>query len=150
MIYDFLFSFTAVLCYAYLFDVPLRPTITAALTGSLAWVIAQVWLASSVFGTFLAAFIIASTAYLLAPRLHVPVTSIIIPGIIVLVPGMVAYKALRDMIDGNYIPSIMGIISVAAITFSIAGGLSAAELIMLRVNRMIQRWQQGRKKKKLN
>ena len=148
MIYDFLFSFTAVICYAYLFDVPRRPTIIAAFSGSLAWVIAQVWLADSIFGTFLAAFLIAAVAYLLAPRLHVPVTSMTIPGIIVLVPGTIAYRALRAMIDGDYISSIMGIISVAAITFSIAGGLSTAELIMLRFNRLIQKWQQNRKKGK--
>ncbi|MCE5196564.1 MAG: threonine/serine exporter family protein [Negativicutes bacterium] len=148
MIYDFLFSFSAVICYAYLFDVPRRPTIIAAFSGSLAWVTAQVWLADSFFGTFLAAFLIAAVAYLLAPRLQVPVTSMTIPGIIVLVPGATAYSALRAMIDGDYSSSLLGIISVAAVTFSIAGGLSIAELILLRFNRLLQKWQQNRKKSK--
>ncbi len=140
---DFLFAFIAVFCYAYLFDVPLKPTLIAGVAGSIGWMMAKHWISHAVFGTALAAFCIGMIAYLFAPRLHQPVTTMIIPGIIVLVPGTAAYNALRYALEGNIAMAGSGVITVFSSTLAIAGGLSVSELIMLRFNRA---WRSYREK----
>ena len=147
MQFDFIFAFLAVVCYAYLFDVPLRPTLIAGFAGSLAWMMSKHWIDHDVFATALAAFTVGIIAYLFAPRLHQPVTTMIIPAIIVLVPGAAAYYALRYAIEGNSSMAVSGVITVISSTLAIAGGLSVSELLMLRFNRAWRNyWQQRRAK----
>ena len=145
---DFLFAFLAVVCYAYLFDVPLRPTLIAGISGSLAWMMSKYWISHDIFGTAFAAFTIGVIAYLFAPRLHQPVTTMIIPAIIVLVPGAAAYNALRFAIEGNSSLAGQGVISVISSTLAIAGVLSVSELIMLRFNRSWRTFWEHRRQKK--
>ncbi|NLN83357.1 MAG: threonine/serine exporter [Firmicutes bacterium] len=147
---DLLFSFGAVICYAYLFNVPIKSTLIAGFAGSIAWMISNFWIAQPVFAIAIAAFTIGIIAYLAAPRIQEPVTTVIIPAIIVLVPGIASYNALRYAIEGDSAASIQGVITVISATLSIAGGLSVSELIMLRINRIINNYIKRKERQKMN
>ncbi len=80
------------------------------------------FLAESFFSALFVAGV-AELAYFAG--LDVSVDKIIIAGIMLLVPGMMVTNALRDIMSGDYLSGLIGVVKAIIISFAIALGIGA-------------------------
>ncbi len=57
----------------------------------------------SVQASFAGAFIVALAAHILSKRFVMPMIIFSVPGIILLVPGGLAYNAMRNIVENDYL-----------------------------------------------
>ncbi len=96
-----LWAGVAALCFAVLFNVPLRALFACGLTGMLGHATRSLLVTaavSSASASLVAAVVVSLFGFACGRRMRAPAVIFVIPGIIPLVPGALAFRAMLGMI----------------------------------------------------
>lgn len=74
-------------------------------------------------GTFLASFILASSANLFARISKRPASIMMVPGVMLLVPGSVGYKSLSSMLSQNTVSGVESAFSMVLLAVALVSGI---------------------------
>jgi uncharacterized membrane protein YjjB (DUF3815 family) len=92
----------------------------------------------SIQASFAGAFIIGA-AHILSKRFRMPMIIFSVPGIILLVPGGLAYNAMRNIVENDYLTAISYASKAFMTSGAIAMGLVFAEVLMQLIFRYLSR-----------
>ena len=135
-------SFLATSCFAVIFNAPVKVIPWCGIVGSLGWTIYHLLAQSGVYevhATFIGAFVVSIVAHIYARRLRMPMIVFSVAGIIPLVPGSIAYNAMRNIVEVDYLTGMEYGMRAFLISGAIAMGLVFAEVIMQFVYRIMRK-----------
>ena len=135
-------SFLATSCFAVIFNAPVKVIPWCGIVGSLGWTIYHLLAQSGVYevhATFIGAFVVSIVAHIYARRLRMPMIVFSVAGIIPLVPGSIAYNAMRNIVEVDYLAGLEYGMRAFLISGAIAMGLVFAEVIMQLVYRILRK-----------
>jgi uncharacterized membrane protein YjjB (DUF3815 family) len=137
-----LLSFIIAISFAIIFNAPRKKLVACGVVGMSGWLIFSVFTlvsGDSVQASFAGAFMVALAAHILSKRFRMPMIIFSVPGIILLVPGGLAYNAMRNIVENDYLTAI-GFASQAFMTSgAIAMGLVFAEVLMQLIFRYLRK-----------
>ncbi|MFE3576320.1 threonine/serine exporter family protein [Lysinibacillus sp. NPDC059133] len=134
-------SFFATAGIAVIFNVPRKTLIYCGFVGVVGWMIYFVLTEHGmdvVNASFFSAFVIAIVAHLYARRFKMPMIIFIVGGIIPLVPGGMAYNAMRNVVEDDYIQGLQYGFKAFLITGAIVIGLVFAEVLIQLIFRSVR------------
>jgi uncharacterized membrane protein YjjB (DUF3815 family) len=135
-------SFIIAISFAIIFNAPRKKLVACGVVGMSGWLIFSGFTlvsGDSVQASFAGAFMVALAAHILSKRFRMPMIIFSVPGIILLVPGGLAYNAMRNIVENDYLTAI-GFASKAFMTSgAIAMGLVFAEVLMQLVFRYLRK-----------
>ncbi|KOS63091.1 threonine/serine exporter family protein [Lysinibacillus agricola] len=134
-------SFFATAGIAIIFNVPRKTLIYCGFVGVVGWMIYFVLTEQGldiVNASFFSAFVIAIVAHLYARRFKMPMIIFIVGGIIPLVPGGMAYNAMRNVVEDDYIQGLQYGLKAFLITGAIVMGLVFAEVLIQLIFRSVR------------
>ena len=134
-------SFIATSCFAVIFNAPIKVIPWCGIVGSLGWTIYNLLSQAGVYGvhaTFIGAFVVSIVAHIYARRLRMPMIVFSVSGIIPLVPGGIAYNAMRNIVEVDYLTGMEFGMRAFLISGAIAMGLVFAEVIMQLMYRIMR------------
>jgi len=135
-------SFLATSCFAIIFNAPFKVIPWCGIVGSLGWTIYHLLSQAGVYevhATFIGAFVVSIVAHIYARRLRMPMIIFSVSGIIPLVPGGIAYNAMRNIVEVDYLTGMEYGIRAFLISGAIAMGLVFAEVMMQFVYRIMRK-----------
>ncbi|UZM99887.1 threonine/serine exporter family protein [Lysinibacillus sp. MHQ-1] len=91
------------------FNVPRKTLLHCGLVGVIGWIIYYILTEQGmdvVKASFFGSFVIAIVAHLYARRFKIPMIIFIVGGIIPLVPGGMAYNAMRNVVEDDYLQGL--------------------------------------------
>ena len=141
IIIQLIVSFFSTAGIAIIFDVPRKTLLHCGFVGVIGWIIYYLLTERSmdvVDASFFSSFIIAIVAHLYARRFKMPMIIFIVAGIIPLVPGGMAYNAMRNVVEDDYLQGLQYGLKAFLITGAIVMGLVFAEVLMQFVFRAIR------------
>jgi uncharacterized membrane protein YjjB (DUF3815 family) len=135
-------SFIIAISFAIIFNAPRKQLVACGVVGMSGWLIFSGFTlvsGDSVQASFAGAFMVALAAHILSKRFKMPMIIFSVPGIILLVPGGLAYNAMRNIVENDYLTAI-GFASKAFMTSgAIAMGLVFAEVLMQLIFRYLRK-----------
>ena len=134
-------SFFATAGIGVIFNVPRKTLIYCGFVGVVGWMIYFILTEHGmdvVNASFFSAFIIAIVSHLYARRFKMPMIIFIVGGIIPLVPGGMAYNAMRNVVEDDYIQGLQYGLKAFLITGSIVIGLVFAEVLIQLIFRSVR------------
>ncbi|MCS1381157.1 threonine/serine exporter family protein [Lysinibacillus sphaericus] len=134
-------SFFSTAGIAIIFNVPRKTLFHCGFVGVIGWMIYYLLTEQGldvVDASFFSSFIIAIVAHLYARRFKMPMIIFIVAGIIPLVPGGMAYNAMRNVVEDDYLQGLQYGLKAFLITGAIVMGLVFAEVLMQFVFRAIR------------
>lgn len=134
-------SFFSTAGIAIIFNVPRKTLFHCGFVGVIGWMIYYLLSEQGldvVDASFFSSFIIAIVAHLYARRFKMPMIIFIVAGIIPLVPGGMAYNAMRNVVEDDYLQGLQYGLKAFLITGAIVMGLVFAEVLMQFVFRAIR------------
>ncbi|PUB16823.1 threonine/serine exporter family protein [Paenisporosarcina sp. OV554] len=135
-------SFIIAISFAIIFNAPRKKLVACGVVGMSGWLIFSGFTlvsGDSVQASFAGAFMVALAAHILSKRFRMPMIIFSVPGIILLVPGGLAYNAMRNIVENDYLTAI-GFASKAFMTSgAIAMGLVFAEVLMQLIFRYLRK-----------
>lgn len=137
-------SFIIALSYAIIFNAPRKQLMACGIVGMFGWIIFSVYsilTGDTVQASFAGAFVVALAAHILAKRHKMPMILFSVPGIILIVPGGLAYNAMRNIVENDYLTAISFASKAFMTSGAIAMGLVFAEVLVQLIFRYM-----GRKK----
>ena len=137
-IIQFVISFIATACFGIIFNVPPKTFFHCGLVGAIGWTIYYVLTEHGldvVEASFFGAFVIAIVAHTYARRFKMPMLIFSVAGIIPLVPGGMAYNAMRNVVEDDYLQGLQYGLKAFLITGAIVMGLVFAEVFVQLVFR---------------
>lgn len=140
-IVQLILSFFATAGIAIIFNVPRRNLVYCGFVGVVGWMIYFILTEQGmdiVYASFFSAFIIAIVSHLYARRFKMPMIIFIVGGIIPLVPGGMAYNAMRNVVEDDYIQGLQYGLKAFLITGAIVIGLVFAEVLIQLIFRSIR------------
>ncbi len=140
-IVQLILSFFATAGIAIIFNVPRRTLIYCGFVGVVGWMIYFILTEHGmdiVNASFFSAFIIAIVSHLYARRFKMPMIIFIVGGIIPLVPGGMAYNAMRNVVEDDYIQGLQYGLKAFLITGAIVIGLVFAEVLIQLIFRSVR------------
>ena len=135
-------SFIATSCFAVIFNAPIKVIPWCGIVGSLGWTIYHLLAQSGVYevhATFIGAFVVSIVAHIYARRLRMPMIVFSVAGIIPLVPGSIAYNAMRNIVEVDYLAGMEYGMRAFLISGAIAMGLVFAEVIIQFMYRIMRK-----------
>ncbi|MCZ8538043.1 threonine/serine exporter family protein [Paenisporosarcina quisquiliarum] len=135
-------SFIIAISFAIIFNAPRKKLIAAGLVGMSGWLIFSGFTlvsGDSIQASFAGAFIVALAAHILSKRFRMPMIIFSVPGIILLVPGGLAYNAMRNIVENDYLTAISYASKAFMTSGAIAMGLVFAEVLMQLIFRYLRR-----------
>ena len=135
-------SFIIAMSFAIIFNAPRKKLIAAGLVGMSGWLIFSGFTlvsGDSIQASFAGAFIVALAAHILSKRFRMPMIIFSVPGIILLVPGGLAYNAMRNIVENDYLTAISYASKAFMTSGAIAMGLVFAEVLMQLIFRYLRR-----------
>jgi len=141
IIVQLIVSFFSTAGIAIIFNVPRKTLLHCGFVGVIGWIIYYLLTERSmdvVDASFFSSFIIAIVAHLYARRFKMPMIIFIVAGIIPLVPGGMAYNAMRNVVEDDYLQGLQYGLKAFLITGAIVMGLVFAEVLMQFVFRAIR------------
>ena len=135
-------SFLATSCFGVIFNVPIKVIPWCGIVGSLGWTIYYLLSQASVYevhATFVGAFVVSIVAHIYARRLRMPMIVFSVSGIIPLVPGGIAYNAMRNIVEVDYLMGMEYGMRAFLISGAIAMGLVFAEVIIQFMYRIMRK-----------
>ncbi|MEB2301984.1 threonine/serine exporter family protein [Lysinibacillus xylanilyticus] len=140
-IIQLILSFFATAGIGVIFNVPRKNLIYCGFVGAVGWMIYFILTEHGmdiVYASFFSSFVIAIVAHLYARRFKMPMIIFIIGGIIPLVPGGMAYNAMRNVVEADYIQGLQYGFKAFLITGAIVIGLVFAEVLIQLVFRSVR------------
>ncbi|MGE7948839.1 threonine/serine exporter family protein [Lysinibacillus sp. NPDC093688] len=140
-IIQLILSFFATAGIGVIFNVPRKNLIYCGFVGVVGWMIYFILTEHGmniVYASFFSSFVIAIVAHLYARRFKMPMIIFIIGGIIPLVPGGMAYNAMRNVVEDDYIQGLQYGFKAFLITGAIVIGLVFAEVLIQLVFRSVR------------
>lgn len=135
-------SFIIAISFAIIFNAPRKKLVACGVVGMSGWLIFSGFTlvsGDSVQASFAGAFMVALAAHILSKRFRMPMIIFSVPGIILLVPGGLAFNAMRNIVENDYLTAI-GFASKAFMTSgAIAMGLVFAEVLMQLIFRYLRK-----------
>lgn len=134
-------SFFSTAGIAIIFNVPRKTLFHCGFVGVIGWMIYYLLTEQGldvVDASFFSSFIIAIVAHLYARRFKMPMIIFIVAGIIPLVPGGMAYNAMRNVVEDDYLQGLQYGLKAFLITGAIVMGLVFAEVLMQFVFRAVR------------
>jgi len=134
-------SFFATAGIGVIFNVPRKNLIYCGFVGVVGWMIYFILTEHGmdvVNASFFSAFVIAIVSHLYARRFKMPMIIFIIGGIIPLVPGGMAYNAMRNVVEADYIQGLQYGFKAFLITGAIVIGLVFAEVLIQLIFRSVR------------
>ena len=134
-------SFIATSCFAVIFNAPIKVIPWCGIVGSLGWTIYHFLSQAGVYevhATFIGAFVVSIVAHVYARLLRMPMIVFSVAGIIPLVPGGIAYNAMRNIVEVDYLTGMEYGMRAFLISGAIAMGLVFAEVIMQLMYRIMR------------
>lgn len=143
IIIQLIVSFFATAGIAIIFNVPRKTLLHCGLVGGvIGWIIYYVLTEQGmdvVKASFFGSFVIAIVAHLYARRFKIPMIIFIVGGIIPLVPGGgMAYNAMRNVVEDDYLQGLQYGLKAFLITGAIVIGLVFAEVIIQLIFRSVR------------
>ncbi|TKI68028.1 threonine/serine exporter [Lysinibacillus mangiferihumi] len=141
IIIQLIVSFFSTAGIAIIFNVPRKTLFHCGFVGVIGWMIYYLLTEQGldvVDASFFSSFIIAIVAHLYARRFKMPMIIFIVAGIIPLVPGGMAYNAMRNVVEDDYLQGLQYGLKAFLITGAIVMGLVFAEVLMQFVFRAIR------------
>lgn len=135
-------SFIIAISFAIIFNAPRKKLIAAGIVGMSGWLIFSGFTlvsGDSIQASFAGAFIVALAAHILSKRFRMPMIIFSVPGIILLVPGGLAYNAMRNIVENDYLTAISYASKAFMTSGAIAMGLVFAEVLMQLIFRYLRR-----------
>lgn len=140
-IIQLILSFFATAGIGVIFNVPRKNLIYCGFVGVIGWMIYFILTEHGmdvVNASFFSAFVIAIVSHLYARRFKMPMIIFIIGGIIPLVPGGMAYNAMRNVVEADYIQGLQYGFKAFLITGAIVIGLVFAEVLIQLIFRSVR------------
>jgi len=140
-IIQLILSFFATAGIGVIFNVPRKNLIYCGFVGVVGWMIYFILTEHGmdvVNASFFSAFVIAIVSHLYARRFKMPMIIFIVGGIIPLVPGGMAYNAMRNVVEDDYIQGLQYGLKAFLITGAIVIGLVFAEVLIQLIFRSIR------------
>ncbi len=134
-------SFFSTAGIAIIFNVPRKTLFHCGFVGVIGWMIYYLLTEHGmdvVDASFFSSFVIAIVAHLYARRFKMPMIIFIVAGIIPLVPGGMAYNAMRNVVEDDYLQGLQYGLKAFLITGAIVMGLVFAEVLMQFVFRAVR------------
>ena len=134
-------SFIATSCFAVIFNAPIKVIPWCGIVGSLGWTIYHLLSQAGVYevhATFVGAFVVSIVAHIYARLFRMPMIVFSVAGIIPLVPGGIAYNAMRNIVEVDYLTGMEYGMRAFLISGAIAMGLVFAEVIMQLMYRIMR------------
>ena len=134
-------SFIATSCFAVIFNAPTKVIPWCGIVGSLGWTIYHLLSQAGVYevhATFVGAFVVSIVAHIYARLFRMPMIVFSVAGIIPLVPGGIAYNAMRNIVEVDYLTGMEYGMRAFLISGAIAMGLVFAEVIMQLMYRIMR------------
>lgn len=119
--------------FAIIFNAPRKKLLACGVVGMSGWMIYSGYAmltGDSVQASFAGAFVVALAAHILSKRFKMPMILFSVPGIILLVPGGLAYNAMRNVVENDYLTAISFASRAFMTSGAIAMGLVFAEVLM--------------------
>jgi len=141
IIVQLIVSFFSTAGIAIIFNVPRKTLFHCGFVGVIGWIIYYLLTERGmdvVDASFFSSFIIAIVAHLYARRFKMPMIIFIVAGIIPLVPGGMAYNAMRNVVEDDYLQGLQYGLKAFLITGAIVMGLVFAEVLMQFVFRAVR------------
>ncbi|MFJ7668647.1 threonine/serine exporter family protein [Lysinibacillus sp. NPDC097195] len=141
IIIQLIVSFFSTAGIAIIFNVPRKTLFHCGFVGVIGWIIYYLLTERGmdvVDASFFSSFIIAIVAHLYARRFKMPMIIFIVAGIIPLVPGGMAYNAMRNVVEDDYLQGLQYGLKAFLITGAIVMGLVFAEVLMQFVFRAVR------------
>lgn len=141
IIVQLIVSFFSTAGIAIIFNVPRKTLFHCGFVGVIGWIIYYLLTERGmdvVDASFFSSFIIAIVAHLYARRFKMPMIIFIVAGIIPLVPGGMAYNAMRNVVEDDYLQGLQYGLKAFLITGAIVMGLVFAEVFMQFVFRAVR------------
>jgi len=141
IIIQLIVSFFATAGIAIIFNVPRKTLLHCGLVGVIGWIIYYILTEQGmdvVKASFFGSFVIAIVAHLYARRFKIPMIIFIVGGIIPLVPGGMAYNAMRNVVEDDYLQGLQYGLKAFLITGAIVIGLVFAEVIIQLIFRSVR------------
>lgn len=138
IIVQLLASFITSAAFGIIFNVPGRMLLQCGAVGMIGWMAYLIGIQlheNAIASTLIAAFLVTVISRLFSKRYKKPIIIFNVPGIIPLVPGSLAYDAMRNIVEDNYMIAMQLGVKTMMISGAIAMGLVFSEV----VNRIIQR-----------
>ena len=140
-IIQLILSFFATAGIGVIFNVPRKNLIYCGFVGVVGWMIYFILTEHGmdvVNASFFSAFVIAIVSHLYARRFKMPMIIFIVGGIIPLVPGGMAYNAMRNVVEADYIQGLQYGFKAFLITGAIVIGLVFAEVLIQLIFRSVR------------
>lgn len=128
-----LISFVATACFGVIFNAPTKVIPACGFVGAVGWTVYYLVTEEGlddVRASFIGAFVVSLVAHFFARKLRMPMIIFSVSGIIPLVPGGIAYNAMRNFMELDYIMGLQNGIRAFMISGAIAMGLVFAEVIV--------------------
>lgn len=135
-------SFIIAISFAIIFNAPRKKLLACGVVGMSGWMIFSGFTlvsGDSVQASFAGAFMVALAAHILSKRFRMPMIIFSVPGIILLVPGGLAYNAMRNIVENDYLTAIAFASKAFMTSGAIAMGLVFAEVLMQLIFRYMRR-----------
>lgn len=126
-------SLIIAISFAIIFNAPRKKLLACGVVGMSGWMIYSGYsmlTGDSVQASFAGAFVVALAAHILSKRFKMPMILFSVPGIILLVPGGLAYNAMRNVVENDYLTAISFASRAFMTSGAIAMGLVFAEVLM--------------------
>jgi len=126
-------SLIIAISFAIIFNAPRKKLLACGVVGMSGWMIYSGYsmlTGDSVQASFAGAFVVALAAHILSKRFKMPMILFSVPGIILLVPGGLAYNAMRNIVENDYLTAISFASRAFMTSGAIAMGLVFAEVLM--------------------
>ncbi|MBE3102815.1 MAG: threonine/serine exporter family protein [Bacilli bacterium] len=134
-------SLIAAIAFAIIFNAPRKKLLACGVVGMSGWLIFSwfsVFSGDTVKASFAGAFVVALAAHILSKRFKMPMIIFSVPGIILLVPGGLAYNAMRNIVENDYLTAISFASRALMTSGAIAMGLVFAEVLMQLIFKYLQ------------
>lgn len=131
-------SFVAAAGFSILFNAPRQVLIQCGFVGMLGWILYYILLLQDMqvlAATVLAAILVGLLSQICAQVFKKPIIIFYVAGIIPLVPGGIAYNAMREFVENNYI----GGVELSAKVLLISGGISLGLMFSEVANMVYQK-----------
>lgn len=135
-------SFIIAISFAIIFNAPRKKLVACGVAGMFGWLIFSGFSMVSgdtVQASFAGAFVVALAAHILSKRFKMPMIIFSVPGIILIVPGGLAYNAMRNIVENDYLTAISFASKAFMTSGAIAMGLVFAEVLMQLIFRYLAR-----------
>ncbi|WP_019412517.1 threonine/serine exporter family protein [Paenisporosarcina sp. TG20] len=135
-------SLIIAISFAIIFNAPKEKLLACGFVGMSGWMIFSVYSfisGDSIQASFAGAFSVALAAHILSRRFKMPMILFSVPGIILLVPGGLAYNAMRNIVENDYLTAISFGSRAFMTSGAIAMGLVFAEVLMQLIFKYLKR-----------